>query len=250
MRINLFIIMALLGLGCKSSMPRMLNAENRTVDAQIAPDNTTSKKLKPWSDSVRTAMREFVGITDTSWANSSRDGNLSHLIADAGFEYGKTFLLDTFGIMPHCAVYNFGGIRNSLPKDSLFNRDLFECLPFENEIVILQIRGTAMDSLLNLIASRGGEPVAGIFMGIRGKNWKTADISNLPFDSRRQYWVVVNDFMANAGDGYTMLKNPIIKMHTGVAWRAAVQLQIKKETTEKGKIKRRDKPCFYTIPND
>lgn len=240
MRLSYFVLIAISQFACKGHLPILISGENKVVKQEINSDSRTASFLSPWKDSVEKAMHTFVGLADTAWLSKDRTGNLGQLIADAGLEKAKQVMLDSFGIMPHCAIYNFGGIRNSLSKDSIFTRNIFECIPFQNEIVVLKITGVMMDSILHLIAIKNGEPVAGILMSIQNKNWVSAEIANLSFDSRREYWITVNDFMANGGDGYSILKNAAYTFKTGIPWRDAVSELIKSETSQKGFIKKRN----------
>lgn len=65
------------------------------------------------------------------------------------------------------AVFNTGGLRRPLPLGNITRGDVFELMPFENELVILTMNGEAVKKLVNFIATKGGAPVSGLRLRIQ-----------------------------------------------------------------------------------
>jgi 2',3'-cyclic-nucleotide 2'-phosphodiesterase (5'-nucleotidase family) len=121
------------------------------------------------------------------------------------------------------ALQNGGGIRQSVTvpegagSTEITLGDINGILPFDNRMVVLEISGkTLWDCIANGLTSYTGH---GHFLQAGGlkytaeiptkgadpvlKSVNLADGSPLDFDAR--YRVVVNDFMAGGGDGFTMI---------------------------------------------
>ena len=60
------------------------------------------------------------------------------------------------------AFINYGGIRSYLPKGDITIGRIFELMPFDNLIVLQEIKGDTLLSFLNFIAERNGWPISGI----------------------------------------------------------------------------------------
>lgn len=124
------------------------------------------------------------------------------------------------------AVANGGGIRGSLYQGEVYGEDLEVVCPFDNKIVILEMRGQVLlDMLENSLSTLDTDPPGGRFLHVSGLSYtfdsskpagkRLAEVKltqGSPLDTDETYQVAVNDYMAgsqgyaeNNGDGYKML---------------------------------------------
>ncbi len=226
------------GTACKSHKVTIVEAENIPVARDTRTDSVAWYFIKPWRDSVQQTMSEVVGKSDTAYFPGLPGGNLNNLIADMVMSEVKTVMADSgMGSFPVVCILNRGGIRNTLPQGDITQRDIFEMLPFENELVLLKISGSTMDSVLRNIAVLGGAAVAGMEMQIANKEYSNVRISkDLKFDSRRDYWIATSDYVANGGDGFIMLPRALPRIDTRKKIREIVSRGIVEETKKEGKL--------------
>ncbi len=115
------------------------------------------------------------------------------------------------------ALMNNGGIRDGLPEGNVTWGMLYQVQPFENRLVRLRLTGTQVLETLET-GLREDDPdlqASGIRVrwdpsrppGARVLSVTLDDGS--PLDPAATYWVVVNDFMAQRGDGYEALGDPL-----------------------------------------
>lgn len=128
---------------------------------------------------------------------------LGNLVADAQRAAGRADI----------AVMNSSGIRADLPAGPVTYGQLFAVQPFGNGIVVQTLPGTRVLQLLERAVGRGepGAHVSGVIVqydpaAAEGHRVKDARL----LDGRRilpggQYTVVVNDYLAGGGSGYSML---------------------------------------------
>ena len=83
---------------------------------------------------------------------------------------------------------------------------IFELMPFDNILVLQKLKGSELQQLLDLIAARGGWPVAGMTMQIKDKKAINVMVGGKPLDPNAVYSVVNSDFVANGGDNADLLK--------------------------------------------
>ena len=98
--------------------------------------------------------------------------------------------------MIHFSIVNNGGLRTSLPKGKITVGDVFELMPFENELVLLSLTGSQVSELADYIASRGGEGVSGISFGMLSGRAEGIKIQNRPLEPDSTYWMVTSDYIA------------------------------------------------------
>ena len=73
-------------------------------------------------------------------------------------------------------------------------------MPFENELVILELNKNDYIELLNYIAFRGGEPFSGIKITINKNSEITSHSWPVKFESGEKLKVLTSDYLANGGD--------------------------------------------------
>jgi 2',3'-cyclic-nucleotide 2'-phosphodiesterase (5'-nucleotidase family) len=109
---------------------------------------------------------------------------------------------------------NYGGLRASLPQGNITIGNVFELMPFENEVVLIKVSGMSIRMMADKIAERGGEGISGIILGIREFKVSTLKIGGKPVEPDLDYWLVTSDYIANGGDQMSMFKNPIERINT------------------------------------
>ena len=117
------------------------------------------------------------------------------------------------------SMVNRGGLRVPIPKGEVKVQNMFELMPFENEVVFLKMSGIELRNFIDHMASRGGEGVAGMRFGIKNDKGYNPEIQGKPLDDTKSYWLVTSDYLANGGDGSEILKNIKDRISTGVKFR-------------------------------
>jgi 2',3'-cyclic-nucleotide 2'-phosphodiesterase (5'-nucleotidase family) len=102
-----------------------------------------------------------------------------------------------------------GGLRTIFPKGNITVSHVFELMPFENEMVVLKLSGQNVQQVIDFIAKKDGEPVAGIRMKIRDNRAYDVTIGGQPFDITKTYYLLTYDYLADGGDELECLRNPL-----------------------------------------
>ena len=140
------------------------NTPNISVDSSISENAEIANFIKPYSDSLNHSLSNTLAKIDSPFYNTFYTGNLGRLVADYMLLTATQYSKDHVGIPCHFAVANNGGLRAGLFPGPVTMRNVFEVMPFDNELVILQLSGGATDSLLRYIAQLTGTPVSGLLL--------------------------------------------------------------------------------------
>jgi len=163
-------------------------------------------------------MNDVVGFAEKTLEKKQPEGTLGNFMVDAFFEMAK----EKYDVPVDAAFLNHGGIRlTQLPAGIVTRGKIFELMPFDNLLILQKLKGDVLQQLLDLIASKGGWPVAGITMQIKDKKAVNVMIGGRPLDLDATYTTANSDFMANGGDNADMLR-PIPQITNGYLMRDAI----------------------------
>lgn len=204
---------------------------------ELQHDSATGNTIRPYKDSMDHLMNVVVGTTDVAMPkeNNKTETLLGNFVADICLQKVMTLDYKSPDVAGTFSFFNNGGMRSSLPKGKITRGNIFELMPFDNELVVLTLSGKKTWELIRYAAASGGQPLAGMKMGIHpDRTPATAFINGQPFDSTKTYRVVTSDYLANGGDKMDFFKNPIKIQTTGVLIRNAI-LDYCMEETKQGR---------------
>lgn len=105
------------------------------------------------------------------------------------------------------AVQNYGGLRVSeIGTGPLLVSELYELMPFDNELVVVELTGAELLAFVEHTLSDGGWPVSRGLSVRREKGTVTVRIKGQAVDPDRRYYVAAPDYVANGGDDSAMLE--------------------------------------------
>ena len=175
-------------------------------DSAMPIDSELVHLYLPFKQQLDKKMNQVISITEEEMVKNKPESNLTNFLADLLLEEGKRAIREMGkNIEPNLAFFNYGGIRTFLPKGEITVGKIFELMPFENEMVMLQITGKQMQEFMDIIASKGGESLGGVRFTISGNNAVGIEIGNIPLNPEAYYWIVTNDYVAAGGDGLEVL---------------------------------------------
>ena len=232
---NLFFILLLVV--CCSSCQKKKWTLVQFSSTKIAIDSTTEATankdyeafLQPYIELMDKEMNVVIGQSAQTMQVSRPESLLSNFSADVFRKKGSDYLKESVDI----GIANIGGLRTEIAKGDITIGKIYELMPFENELVILWLKGDKLAELLNSIASVGGEGVSGIKMGITAGKATSPTIGGKPLDVEKIYSIATNDYLAEGNDKMNQLAEYEKMEKTGIKIRDMFIEHIRKET-EKG----------------
>lgn len=166
-------------------------------------DSGAIKLLKPYSDNVNTTMNTIIGVAEKSLEKQQPEGTLGNFMVDAFLTMAK----EKYATHVDVAFVNFGGIRlTQLAAGNVTNGKIFELMPFDNLLILQKVKGSVLQQVCDLMAARGGWPVAGMTMQLKEKKAINIVVGGKPLDPEKEYVIANSDFIANGGDNADMLR--------------------------------------------
>lgn len=208
------------------------NRSEYPIDSNLKIDSGIIKTYAPYKKQLDLQMNGVIGHTTQELTKSYdlSETLLGNFFSDAVLTEGKKIDPSIDFSIPSTK----GGLRNNLPKGDIHLSDVFELMPFENELIVTQLSGADVGALINYIAASGGQPVAGIRLKISEGRPQEVLINGQPFNASKAYYVLTSDYIASGGDNSKGFGHPLAKKVLGLKVRDALINYIK-NTTASGK---------------
>jgi len=196
------LILLLLSCGT-TQIPNSVSYLGYSVSPKISSDTALLNLVQPYSIEVNRTMNKVIGFTPTTMAKRLPESSLGNFMADCM----QTMGAKKFGVPVDIAFMNQGGIRASINKGNITVGNVFELMPFDNLLVLQELKGSVLEALLNHIAADGGWPISkGSFFKIKNKQAVDIIINGKPLDRNATYLTVNSDYIAQGGSDAAMLK--------------------------------------------
>ena len=162
------------------------------------------KMLSPYSDSVGKTMNQVLANADSDLLKEVPNSSLGNFLADAYLFMAK----EKFDKQADIAFMNHGGVRiNKIQSGPIQRRTIFEVMPFDNLLVIVEVKGSVLQAYLDKFASEGGGGgVAGLTMTIKDKKAINVLIAGKPINNEKIYHMVNSDYTVDGGGGFQEFK--------------------------------------------
>jgi len=214
----LLITWFIVSTGCKTSFVKTsVDSDNMYVSGtEFKPDSQVVKMYLPYKEILEEDMSKIISITEEEMVKDRPESALTNFLADL-LLLEATKIADTLNleIEPDISFFNYGGIRTFLPKGNITVGEIYELMPFENQLVYLKLSGNQIQELLDNIANKGGGSLGGVRFKIAGNKAKDVMVNGQLIDDQSNYWLVTNDYVASGGDGMEMLKSAVEKIASG-----------------------------------
>ena len=205
------------------------------LDAQ--PDAEALATVTLYKAGVDSVMAPVLGMSRVAMNAKRPESLLSNWAADVMVE-GST----ATGLEPaDMGLVNIGGLRNNMPEGIVRRGDIILISPFENSLVVLEMKGSDLLELMQNIAAVGGEGVSRSVKIVISKDRKlvSATINGERIDPNRTYTVATLDYLAEGNDKMYALKKAVKRHEIGLKTREVMMESVIKNRIIDSKIEGR-----------
>ncbi len=155
--------------------------------------------IEPYKTVLDEEMDVVVGHCAETLEVGRPESGLSNFVCDAMLQKANEVMPTDF------ALTNVGGLRKPIAQGEVTLRTIYEVMPFDNLLVLLDLKGDDVLALCNAIAGVGGEGVSGISFGIENDKAVDVRVQGKPLDLKRTYRVATSDYLSFGNDKMTPL---------------------------------------------
>ena len=224
-------IVAIFIIACSPSY-NLQSYNNEVIEVQSPIDSTVLAIITPYQNAIETEMNEVLCISSVEMKKGKPESLLGNFVTDLCLNYADA----------HVCVMNTGGLRSSLPKGNITRSDIYTLMPFENELVVLELDIESFKGLVEYITKRGGEPFSGMTLKASSKGYDIEEVSGMDdffdFNKGDKIRVLTSDYLANGGDKMWFFKDKE-QIKVGVKLRDAIIDHCSKSDTISSKLDNR-----------
>jgi len=188
------------------------DSTNSDVLNQGAEANVIDSMVAPYKEELEAEMDEVIAYAERPFERGRPGGSLNNWATDALLE---SQIANAKLKGPTFSLLNFGGLRNSINEGDVTLGDIFKVMPFDNEVVMVEMPVTALDDIAKYLSDRGGEPIGGAKL-IKGK----LQVDGMG-DDAKTVWILTSDYLMKGGDNMTFFEQKISVTHTNELLRDA-----------------------------
>ena len=206
------------------------NREEYNINSKVEVDSSIIKTYLPYKIQLDAEMNKIIGYSAVALTKQSSlpESVLGNFFADAVFNQAKKIEPNIDFTVPTTK----GGLRNDIAKGAIIVSNIFELMPFENELVLFTLKGEDALVFINYVAKTNGQPIAGLKMNINDGNSENIIINGKAFDVKQNYQVLTSDYIASGGDDAVGFAKPIAKKVLGLKIRDALLKEVTQLQTE------------------
>lgn len=201
------LLLFCVGYGCQRPKVRIDQTESIPIDASLdsIQDTAYLAFLAP-----HMAMLDELGHSVIAYANqpltfSEPEGTMLNWAADALLAQARKYYPGRVDV----AVVNKGGLRTEWQAGDISVRNVYELMPFNNELVVLTLQGQYLLELCQVFVEDNGQGIAN--MTVIGEDNQLAEalVGGQPVDPEAFYTVATSNYLAGGTDHMTPLTHSI-----------------------------------------
>lgn len=194
------IVGILVGKGCLHKPMHVVESKSEivlidsTLDA--IQDSSYIAYLAPIKAQLEAELRVPIGYAPEALTVSRPECTMLNWACDALLAMAR----QRYAGKVDMAVTNIGGMRCEWAAGDITFKDVFELMPFDNELVVLTLTGEEVLNLCHIFAKLGGEGVSGLRMKARDGRLKEATINGKEIEPSACYTVATSDYLSQGND--------------------------------------------------
>lgn len=207
---------------CKTSLniAKVSTEKNISLAADLPEAENFTQVISPYKQKLEGVMNAKISYTAFDLNKQGDNSNLGNLLSDYTLQGADEWAKNN-GIPSgvDAAVINIGGIRSTIGKGDILTKHIYEVMPFENEVVIVKMKGSDVKGLFDYyLKTQKNNPVSNLYIETENGVILKELINGKMVESTKIYYIATSDYLALGGDNMTFFaKGEMIS--TGIALR-------------------------------
>lgn len=217
-RIPLIVFLAVFFTSCKNHYIKQKEEFTHLSLKDNSENKTSLDSITRFKKKVDAETGRIIGISQGELTKDGAETTLGNFVCDALLYAAENKLKEE---KTDLVILNRGGLRINLPKGDIKVVNIFELMPFENEMVSVKITGEKLLEFLPLLLEKK-HPFYGFKVKIEDAKITSVLINNSEIEKTKIYNLITSDYLANGGDNFLFLKDAVGVKNFNVKIREAI----------------------------
>lgn len=188
---------------CKTTLQvaNVQTQKNISINNELKNDEEFVKVIEPYKQKLDKEMNQKISHTNVDLTKQGDNSNLGNLLADYTFDGANAWAETNLKKEVDAALINIGGIRTTIGKGDILLKSIFEVMPFENEVIIVKMKGTDLQGLFDYYAkTQVNNPVSHLYIETNNGQLSKTLINGKAVNPNQDYYIATSDYLALGGD--------------------------------------------------
>lgn len=181
---------------------------NTSINDEVVADEAIVAIIKPYKEDLKKKMDRVLTYSPIDLNKDGFNAPLCNLVADVTLDYINDVYKKEGKGKVDVALFNYHGLRRTFSAGNLTVGNIYELMPFDNEIYILDVKGETIVKMVQYVLdSKTGHPVS----NLTATSLNDIKIDGKPLDLTKSYKVATTDYLYNGGDSMFFLQEAFDK---------------------------------------
>lgn len=189
---------------CKTTSLQVANVQtqkNISINQDLKANEDFAKFIEPYTEKLNKEMNQKISYTQVDLTKEGDNSNLGNLLADYTFDGANVWAKANLNKNIDAALINIGGIRTTIGKGDILLKNVFEVMPFENEVIIVKFKGSDLQGLFDYYAkNQKNNPVSHLYIETSNGTISKSLINGNAVNPTQDYYIATSDYLALGGD--------------------------------------------------
>ena len=215
MKFSIFFLLLISTLaGCKNERLENTKIQGKQIqiDQIYNPDSSITKFISPYKNELQDNINTILCYNPRTLSRTEKDleSALGNMYADICYQIADSIFNRETGENIDFALFNYGGIRTVIPKGDITVGNIFELMPFENKLVVVELTGTQTMELFNYLKeSKRAHPISNLKLELKEESFKNIIIKDKSFEPTKNYYILTHDYLQHGGDNMSFFIAPV-----------------------------------------
>lgn len=215
--IYLFLSLLIFGSCSKSYLKQKADFTHYSLKQNTESENAKIT-IAEYKVKVNAETEKVIGTSTDVLVKDGDESTLGNFVCDAlKYSAAKEFK----NLPVDVVIINRGGLRANLPKGDIKVINIFELMPFENDLILVKISGQKLLEGLQIVFEKR-HPFSGIKIKAENNKITETTINGSSIDKDKIYTIVTSDYLAYGGDNFLFLKDPVTMEKSNLRIRTAI----------------------------
>ncbi len=212
--LNFLLLVSICSCKQEPIMVSKVSARQQKIDSTIIVDKKIDSFIKPFRNHLNKTLDSTLCIATITFTKNDGglESTLGNLMADISLQRAQPIFKERYHKEIDFVLLNHGGMRAPILEGAVTSRAAFELMPFENELVAVELSYEKVKELISYLAEKQrAHPISNIQLSILkdAKRSKEVTINGHLLQEEKNYVVLTTDYLLKGGDSMNFFKDPI-----------------------------------------